>query len=223
MSNFYYKDYYINIIRKSTNKNVYLRLQNDGSIRVTSPFHVEDEKLLEYIDKFILKISNKYDLSKISKLDYKNNIMLLGVNYPIKIITGNKNNVQLKNECLLVYVKEEKEELIKKLVDKYLLDEAKIILTKRFNLLVQQFQHIDFIPKLKIRAMNSKFGTCYYKKNEIILASMLLHYDYSCIDYVIIHELAHFIQPNHSKKFYQLISMYLPDYKAAERKLKNLR
>ncbi|MGL4382745.1 MAG: M48 metallopeptidase family protein, partial [Bacilli bacterium] len=65
------------------------------------------------------------------------------------------------------------------------------------------------------------FGACYYKKALITFACMLLQYDYMAIDYDIIHELAHFIHPNHSKRFYYLIQKYMPNYKEAEALLKN--
>ena len=51
------------------------------------------------------------------------------------------------------------------------------------------------------------------KKNQITLNSQLIHYQERFIDYVVIHEYAHLIQPNHSKAFYSIIEKYMPDYK----------
>ena len=46
--------------------------------------------------------------------------------------------------------------------------------------------------------------------------------DIDLIDYVIIHELCHFYEANHSKKFWDLVSIYYPDYKNARKRLKEV-
>ena len=51
---------------------------------------------------------------------------------------------------------------------------------------------------------------------------VLVHLEKELIDYVIVHELCHFIQPNHSKLFYQEVQKRLPDYKEREKKLKEI-
>ena len=50
-------------------------------------------------------------------------------------------------------------------------------------------------------------------KNQITLNLQLIHYDEKFIEYVVLHEYAHLIQPNHSKAFYHVIEKYMPDYK----------
>ena len=59
-------------------------------------------------------------------------------------------------------------------------------------------------------------------KKKVSFNLALVHLDKSLIDYVIIHELCHFIQPNHSKSFYQEVGKRLPDYKIREKKLKEI-
>jgi len=225
MEYFNYKNYSIELNRKSKNKNIYFRVKTDGIILVTCPYHIEKDMIERYLDKFIAKVENKYETSQLNKLDYRNggNFMFLASNYEITYLKATKNHCQFDGDKLLVYMKEPSYESAIKVIDKFLKEKATKILNERFLMIIQEFQHLDFVPILKIRKMTSKFGICYYKKATITLSTLLLHYDYECIDYVIIHELAHFIQPNHSKKFYYLVEKYLPNYKEVEAKLKNLK
>ena len=81
---------------------------------------------------------------------------------------------------------------------------------------VYEIMNLDYgisEPTLKIRKMTSRWGSCTPKKNQITLNSQLIHYNERFIDYVVIHEYAHLIQPNHSKAFYAIIEKYMPDYK----------
>ena len=54
---------------------------------------------------------------------------------------------------------------------------------------------------------------------EIIsYSSRLMHFDKHTIDYVIVHELSHYHEPNHSKKFWEIVQKIFPDYKEIREK-----
>lgn len=72
-------------------------------------------------------------------------------------------------------------------------------------------------PKIQIKKMKTLWGSCSVKRNVITLNQYLIKAKPACIDYVILHELVHFIYPNHSKQFYDFLSIYMPDWK--ERKM----
>ena len=75
-------------------------------------------------------------------------------------------------------------------------------------------------PNLKIRTMKTRWGVCNRKSKTITLNTRLLEYDISCLDYVIVHELSHFIHPNHSSEFWNLVGKYYPKYKECRKMLK---
>ncbi|MDL2211331.1 M48 family metallopeptidase [Erysipelotrichaceae bacterium OttesenSCG-928-M19] len=225
MATYQYQGYYIELIRKAKNKNIYFKVQSDGSIRVTCPYHVSEQLINEYLNEFIEKINKKYDSNSLVKVDYldKGIFYYLGKKLEIRYQQANRDYCQINDGFLDVYTNDFTFTNIKRIIDKFIKKEAESILSKQFQMLVQSFNHINFMPSLKIRKMTSKFGVCYYKKASITLSTLLIHYDYECINYVIIHELAHFVQPNHSKKFYYLVEQYVPNYKAVQNKLKNLK
>ena len=83
-------------------------------------------------------------------------------------------------------------------------------------------QMYDFpYPILKIRTMKTRWGVCNRKIKSVTLNFNLIKYDYDCLDYVIVHELSHFVHFDHSKEFWNTVSKYYPNYKIIQKKLKN--
>lgn len=76
-------------------------------------------------------------------------------------------------------------------------------------------------PILRVREMKTRWGTCLVNKGIITLNKRLLAYPKECIEYVALHEYCHFIHPNHSKKFYELVASFMPDWKERKALLKN--
>lgn len=76
-------------------------------------------------------------------------------------------------------------------------------------------------PALKIRKMRSRWGSC--ARNGVITLSLeLIRMPLECIDYVVTHELCHLVEFNHSARFYELQSQFLPDWKERRRSLNAL-
>ena len=79
-----------------------------------------------------------------------------------------------------------------------------------------QNQMKDFdipIPQIEIRKMKSVWGSCHIKQKKIIFNLELVRQKEEFINYVIVHELAHFKHANHSKEFYKVVEIFIPDYK----------
>ncbi len=74
-------------------------------------------------------------------------------------------------------------------------------------------------PKLRVRTMKSCWGSCLVNKGIITLNRKLLMKPRDCIEYVVVHELCHFIHPNHSKQFYGFMEQFMPDWKERKARL----
>ena len=73
--------------------------------------------------------------------------------------------------------------------------------------------------RITITSAKTRFGSCTTQKN-ISFSYRLMLYPELAREYVVVHELAHLIEMNHSKKFYAIIEKYLPDYKERKKLLK---
>ena len=86
----------------------------------------------------------------------------------------------------------------------------------KFNL-----KYNNKFPNKKNKDKETRWGTCHTKKGIITLNSRLMDYPYECIRYVIVHEFAHFLVPNHSKNFYNVVESIMPDWNIWRKYLRN--
>ncbi len=73
--------------------------------------------------------------------------------------------------------------------------------------------------RITITSAKTRFGSCSSRGN-ISYSYRLMLYPEAAREYVVVHELAHLIEMNHSKRFYAIIERVLPDYKERRRMLK---
>lgn len=200
----------VNITRKISNKNTYLRVKEDLNLYVTTNTFVSDKEI-----KKIIVENEKSILNMLSKQQNKNEInskfMYLGKVYDVILV--NNKNVEFGNNK--VFIGKDID------IDKYLKKQAQTIFLERLNYWYQNFDRKIPYPKLRIRKMTSRWGVCNFKDNVVTLNLELMKKDISCLDYVIVHELSHFIEHNHSSSFWKVVGDNYPNYKEVRRQMKN--
>ena len=75
-------------------------------------------------------------------------------------------------------------------------------------------------PQLRLRRMRSQWGNCHYRQGYITLNTALASCPELLQDYVALHELVHFLYPNHGPDFYTVMDALMPDWKERRRTLK---
>ena len=205
------KKYPVTIVYKA-NKNMYLRVKDDLSILVTAPFGISATKISKFINSN-LKYITKAILAKEEKLQrYEDKFLFLGKLYDKCYI--NKRGIELG--CNKAFIGNSTN------VDNWYLKQAKIIFTKVYDECFNNFNYEGKKPLLRIRKMKSKWGVCNVTNNIITLNLELIKFDLKYLEYVIYHELCHLIYPNHSEKFWSLVSNYVPNYKSFRKEMKNI-
>jgi predicted metal-dependent hydrolase len=111
----------------------------------------------------------------------------------------------------------ENREGVHELVRRWLQAQARSYLTQRVAELATE--HGFSYARLFIRSQTTKWGTCSSKKN-LSLNWKLIQCPPEVIDYLIIHELSHLREMNHSARFWSLVAHLYPEYKKAEGWLK---
>lgn len=74
-------------------------------------------------------------------------------------------------------------------------------------------------PKVMLRKLKTLWGSCSPRMGTITFNQYLTKATPACIEYVVLHELIHFLYPNHSRLFYDFLSNYMPDWKARKKVL----
>lgn len=69
-------------------------------------------------------------------------------------------------------------------------------------------------PALKVRRMKTRWGVCVPGKRQITLNLRLAEKPMAAVEYVMVHEYAHFVHCDHSPAFWAVVARILPDYKA---------
>lgn len=77
------------------------------------------------------------------------------------------------------------------------------------------------LPELRLVSMSTQWGSC-SPQGKIHLNPALIRAPRHCIDYVVLHELCHLVEHNHSKKFYALLDRHMPRWQAAKSELDGL-
>ena len=95
------------------------------------------------------------------------------------------------------------------------------VLKEKLEVLIPKWEAITGLKcsSWQVRNMKTRWGSCNTKTKKININLQLVHKPEKCLEYVILHELAHIKVPNHSKQFYDIIEAYMPDYKATKKLL----
>lgn len=204
---------------RSKRKTLSIQIKSSGEIFVRVPNRVNDKQVNAFIadksawvEKHLIKIQNKALQTQIPK----GYVMFLGEQYTIEYSEEIKA-IQINQDQLLVPIKF-KEKLSTKLTLWYK-KQAKSYITDRAVMLANQHK-LNF-KSIRITSAKTRWGSC-SASNKLNFTYRLILLNPAAIDYVIIHELCHTKQHNHSQRFWDLVEVFCPGYKEQERYLKTV-
>ena len=199
------------VIEKKKNKNLYIRITDDLKIKVTCPYFYTNKMIESILNK------NKTSIKKMLHNQVKRNVnnikedsCLLGK--PFSIVYKDVKKPEFINNVLNV-----KDDNMK---NKWFINMAKIKFKEYLDEAYDVFDEDIPYPILKVRKMKTRWGVCNKKDNSITLNLELIKKDPRYLNYVIVHELSHFIHFNHSKLFWNTVEKYCPEYKLVRKELK---
>ena len=197
-------------IKRKKIKHTYIRVV-DGCVVVTTNYLTP--KI--YINKLIKDNSSKIEkmfASDKRKQELDKDFYLFGKRYEI-VFDDLENDVVVDGDKII----SRNQEALNKYVDNLI----KKIYLERLNFWYNRFEEKIPVPNLKIRRMKTRWGVCNIKNHNVTLNYFLFKYDLECLDYVIVHELSHFLEGNHSSNFWKVVSKYYPNYKETRKKLRS--
>lgn len=105
---------------------------------------------------------------------------------------------------------------------RYLLDFQRQLLSLHVPRLLEMWQTRLGVQATgwRIRQMRTRWGSCNTRAKRINLAASLVEWPVECLEFVLVHELLHLLEPRHNVRFYQLMDAALPDWRRQHRWLK---
>ena len=75
---------------------------------------------------------------------------------------------------------------------------------------------------IRYKPMISRWGVCNVKNKSICFSAYLLLLPEWCVEHVVVHELCHLLEPNHSVRFYELMDKFFPRWKEARKEIREI-
>ncbi|MGL4949943.1 MAG: M48 family metallopeptidase [Anaeroplasmataceae bacterium] len=199
-----YKNYYI----KHKNNTVYIC----GFKKITFK---EIDNILKTNKEFIFKMisKNQEDLNK---------ILYLGNKLDLVVKSDVVNKINITDTEFRVYSKNLNQSYVDKLIKNFLTNKTKEYVSNRLQFITTKFPELNIKDlEVEYKYTKSYYGKCLYLKNKILFSGICFKVPFEFIDYIIYHELAHFMHPDHSKKFYDYLESKLENARKLSKLLRS--
>jgi len=209
-------------ISRSNRKTIALHIKN-GSLEVRAPLHASKANIDKFvhsksswIEKHLSQSAERAEKRESFTLNYGSTITYRGREYPIYAKEGsrvgfdgsvfymppNLSPERIKDACEQIY----------RILAKNTCTEKVLAFAKQMSVMP---------IAVKVNGATTRWGSCSGKKS-LNFSWRLVMADDDVIDYVVVHELAHITEMNHSEKFWAIVAGVLPDYRERQKRLKEL-
>lgn len=216
-------DLKIKVFKKIGQKNIYLKVKPPyGDAVVSAPMRVSKkdiEKFVESKSDWLNKARLKFSYKKDLKLEDGDSVYLWGKKYLLRVIDSKSFDININGDEIIMEVSKSLDFNEKM---KFLNEFYRKELKKSLPIVINKCEAITGLcaNEYRLRIMKSRWGTCNITKKRIWLNVNLAKYPKICLYYVLVHELVHLIETNHTPRFHNLVKEYFPKYKEAQNYLK---
>ena len=216
-------DLSIQVVRSKRRKKTSSIIISNGTVKVVVPDQISDFIIKELINKKMSwirkKLQDESNIKPVIDKEYVDgeSFTYLGNDYQLKSLVGNVSFVNVSSDYINVLLPKKSKENIKSLLEYWYKEKAIEILTETTN----RYAKIIGVSPSEISAgdYKSKWGSCSTERKisynwKIIIAPRKI------LEYVVIHELCHMLEHNHSKEYWRLVSTYCHDFKECRKWLR---
>lgn len=199
-------------VERSSRKTLTLSVLKDGRVVVKAPLKMRDEVISDFVESKQEWIKEKLLLVSQTRLKFEDVVhykkfLLYGNRYTLLLDNVKKTETNDKFQIVMP-IKTEREKILKNLKLWYK-KVAKQVLQDRLSYIESKIKIKS--NSFKIGDSQGRWGAC-NSKGSICLNFRVIMLPPPLIDYVLVHELCHLVEMNHSKNFWKLVSTFLPDY-----------
>lgn len=210
-------------------KNMNLRVRADGSVVVSAAkgvpidaveafLRAQSGRILRALDRFAA--APKHTMT--TAVADGETFLLLGRPVLLRLAAGAMPSARLAGtELILTLPEPEKEGQREQLFQQWSGEMCKTVFGEACDRLLPLLVPYEIArPAITVRSMTTRWGSCRPQKGAITLNRRLLEYPIATIEFVVMHELVHFVHPNHSQRFYELLTALMPNWREREKPLK---
>lgn len=223
-----YDDKIIKFYLKRKNvKNVNLNIRPDMSIVVSANEKVPIDFLCKFVTEKAPWIIKKLEYFKealpesggLREYVSGESFKYLGKQYRLKVEESQIECVKYFRGYIYLFVRDKDDFKRKeKMLNAWFKEKADSIFNEILDKMLDQVRKYNIIkPKIIMRVMKARWGSCLRDSNTILINSELIKAPKYCIEYVILHELLHFRFKNHNYEFNSFLSSLMPDWKFRKR------
>ncbi|EGR4216852.1 MULTISPECIES: M48 family metallopeptidase [Vibrio] len=228
--NFHYGDEQIafeRVVRQQASDKVLIKVHPDCRVVVSAPTNADNEAVLNAVKKRGRWIYEQLrDFRKQSEYTSPRKYIsgeshyYLGKQYLLKVIEAPNSvqGVKLLRGKLEVSVRIKNAEKVRELLTDWYKARAKETFAKRLDAVLEHALWVTERPPLRIQTMQTQWGSC-SPNGRITLNPYLVKAPRECIDYVVLHELCHLAEFNHSERFYRLMAQVMPHWEKVKERL----
>lgn len=207
-------------------KNLNLRVRRDGSVYVSAHRRVPAAEIDAFVARHgeyireaarrMTEVEQRRQLSQTRRYLDGEIFHILGRELPLRVSRGERDRVEESEGVLLLQARDPGDpDKRRRLVEGYLDRRCREVFQVVLEECYPPFRQYGVpMPTLRVRQMRSRWGSCLTGQGVVTLNRRLLEFPMDGIRYVAFHELCHFVHPNHSKAFYDLLAVFVPDWKA---------
>lgn len=208
-------------------KQVRLKVFPSGEIKLSAPVGTPSDWIVEYLNDKTSWIEEKMDLFVQTRTIEKEehfasglSTRVLGRQLTIQVHSAYHKQIVCEDGILHVYTPETDQATIDRQVNNWWQKASKEYFQDVLNRLYPIVEkHGVERPAICVKKMRTLWGSCSRKNRKINLNFYLYKASVPCVEYVILHELAHFLYPHHDKDFYDFITIYMPDWQYRKKQL----
>jgi predicted metal-dependent hydrolase len=212
-------DIAVNVVRKNI-KNVHLRVYPpNGNVRISAPLRMNLDTIrvfaiskLDWIKKHQQKIRSQIRETPREYLDRESHY-LWGKRYLLDLVELDTSpHLELRHDRLILQVRRgtniiKKQEIVNEFYRQQLEAAIPPLIDKWERLLGVS------VTSFSIRKMKTKWGSCTPSLGTIRFNLELAKKPAECLEYVIVHELVHLLEPSHNKRFIAFMDSFMPKWR----------